>query len=128
MPSSIAGALTGSRRRRTANSFPRVSAPGSRLPHLERAVLDHELLLVRREAHDGAGPGVEHARQGVSGRREVRDGEDVIVDRRHFVLGPLSLHRSVAAILASAVSEPVTDPSVVPESMLEGLSRGGPIL
>src|SRR5439155_13481079 len=46
----------------------------------------YELLLVRREAHDGPGHEVEHARQRVTGLGQIGDGADVIVDGGHQVL------------------------------------------
>src|SRR6266550_694954 len=101
------------------------------LGHLEHSALRYELLLVRREAHDGPRVEVEHARQRETGLRKVGDRAHVVVDARHFVFRfrfsrwltglLLSIGRWLRALFLATGLAP-RHGSVIAEGVLEALA------
>src|SRR2546430_3708435 len=99
--------------------------------HLEHSALRYELLLVRREAHDGPRVEVEHARQRETGLRKVGDRADVVVDGGHFVFRfrfsrwltglLLSIGRWLRVLFLAARLAPRHRP-VIAERVLEALA------
>src|SRR6185369_2065049 len=92
--------------------------PGLYSTLFERPFLDRQLLFIRGEAHELAGPVVEHRREGVAGRAEIGHRVDVVADGGHF-----TLRRMARLALRVTIELSKADPSLFVEAVLEGLVR-----
>src|SRR5437867_12694319 len=103
------------------------SARGRRSRDLEGPALHDQLLLVRRDAHDGAGPRIEHAGERVARPRQIRHRVDVVVHARDLVSHARFGRRPVLALLRLAELAPA-DGAVAREGVLERLGRHRTVL
>src|SRR5919201_5452083 len=98
------------------------------LEDLERPLLDEQLLLVGREAHDRALVEVEHGREGPARWREVRHGPHVARDARDLVIRALIGLRLARPDRSGAFDLTPGGDAVLAEAVLEVHALGRPVV